>query len=98
MLQVIWFFFMVIFFYLAFAHFRNSRTALRTFRIREPMMQDEQEQASQATQVIEEFVTDFNMYLDILSQNMRTQNLIASGAYFLAGVAILVSWVFGDII
>ena len=47
---------------------------------------------------IEEFVTDFNMYLDILSQNMRTQNLIASGAYFLAGVAILVSWVFGDII
>lgn len=89
---------MVIFFYLAFAHFRNSRTALRTFRIRKPMMQDEEEDASQAIQVIEEFVTDFNLYLDILSQNMRTQNLIASGAYFLAGVAVLVSWIFGDII
>lgn len=88
---------MVIFFYLSFAHFRNSRTALRTFRIRKPMMQDEQEESSQATQVIEEFVTDFNMYLDILSQNMRTQNLIAGGAYFLAGVVILVSWIFGDI-
>jgi hypothetical protein len=62
------------------------------------MMQDEQDQPSQAMQVIEEFVTDFNLYLDILSQNMRTQNLIAAGAYFLAGVAILVSWVFGDII
>ena len=98
MLQGIWFFFMVIFFYLAFAHFRNSRTALRTFRIRKPMMQDEEEDDSQAIQVIEEFVTDFNLYLDILSQNMRTQNLIASGAYFLAGVAVLVSWIFGDII
>ena len=92
-ISIIWFFFMVVFFYLGYAQFRNSRTALRTFRIRKPTLDDGSLEIGQATAVIDKFVEDFNKYLDILSGNMRTQNLIASGTYFLAGLASLVSWI-----
>ena len=97
MLPIIWFFFMAVFFYLGIAHFRNSRTELRTFRIRKPADQESDSIADEAATVIEDFVVDFNRYLDILSQNLRTQNLITSIAYFLAGFAALASWVLGYI-
>jgi hypothetical protein len=97
MLNTIWFFFMAVFFYLAFAHFRNSRTSLRSFRLRKPYGKDGVETSNEAAKSIEEFVHDFNKYLDILSENMRTQNLITAGAYFLAGVTALVSWIMGYI-
>jgi hypothetical protein len=96
-LGTIWFFFMAVFFYLAYAHFRNSRTSLRSFRLRQPYGKDEEDPSPEATHAIEEFVHDFNKYLDLLSENMRNQNLITAGAYFLAGFAALVSWVMGFI-
>lgn len=97
MLPIIWFFFMAVFFYLGIAHFRNSRTELRSFRIRKPAEVQSGTKADEAAIVIEEFVVDFNRYLDIVSQNLRTQNLITSVAYLLAGFAALASWVLGYI-
>ena len=97
MLHIVWFFFMAVFFYPGIAHFRNARTELRSFRIRKPADQEKDSTAGDAAIVIEEFIIDFNRYLDILSQNLRTQNLITSVAYFLAGFAALASWVFGYI-
>lgn len=97
MLPIIWFFFMAVFFYLGIAHYRNARTELRSFRIRKPTEQESASIADEAAIVIREFVVDFNRYLDILSQNLRTQNLITSVAYFLAGFAALASWVLGYI-
>jgi hypothetical protein len=84
---------MIVFFYLGYAQFRNSRTALRKFRIREPALDEGSEDVARAAAVIDKFVEDFNKYLDILSGNMRTQYLIASGTYFLAGIASMVSWI-----
>ena len=91
-ISLIWFFFTIVFFYLGYAQFKNSRTSLRTFRIREPAIDKASEDVAQAAVVIDKFVEDFNKYLDILSGNIRTQYLIASGTYFLAGIASLVSW------
>jgi hypothetical protein len=96
-ISIIWFFFMTVFFYLGYAHFRNSRSSLRSFRIRKPKIQEGDEGSANAAAVIEDFITDFNKYLEILSGNIRTQNLIAAGAYFLAGIAALVSWILGFI-
>jgi hypothetical protein len=84
---------MVVFFYLAYAHFRISRTSLRTFRLRKSAIDEGSEEIVRTTAAIDKFVDDFNKYLDILSGNMRTQNLIAAGTYFLAGLASLVSWI-----
>ena len=92
-ISIIWFFFMIVFFYLGYAQFRISRTSIRTFRIRKPSLEEGSAEVVQAAAVIDKFVDDFNKYLEILSRNMRTQNLIAAGTYFLAGLASLVSWV-----
>ena len=92
-ISIIWFFFMIMFFYLGYAQFRKSRTALRTFRIRQPTLEAESEEIIQAAAIIDKFVDDFNKYLELLSTNLRTQYLIASGTYFLAGIASMVSWV-----
>lgn len=97
MLSIIWFFFMTVFFYLGYAQYRNSRSALRTFRIRKPAIPDGGEESAHAAGVIDDFVEDFNQYLEILSRNIKTQYLIASGTYFLAGLAALVSWILGFI-
>lgn len=92
-ISLMWFFFTIIFFYLGYAQFRNSRSGLRTFKIRKPTLEPESKEILQATAVIDKFVDDFNTYLEILSGNMRTQYLIASGTFFLAGIASLVSWI-----
>ena len=82
-LDVIWFFFMAVFFYLGYAYWRNSQNEIRQFYIRN--RPKEGEEGYESFQPIEEFIQQFNSYLDMVNNNAKTQNILASAGFFCAG-------------
>jgi hypothetical protein len=95
MLDIIWFFFMAVFFYLGYAYWRSSQNELRKFYIRNKPKEDEE--GYQAFQVIEEFVEQFNSYLDAVNESAKNNNVVASAGFFFAGLASLIAWILGFI-
>lgn len=95
MLDVIWFFFMAVFFYLGYAYWRNSQNEIRQFYIRNKPKEDEEGYA--AFQPVEEFIEQFNSYLETINSNAKSQNILASAGFFFAGLASLIAWILGFI-
>jgi hypothetical protein len=95
MFDIIWFFFMAVFFYLGYAYWRNSQNEIRHFFIRNKP--EEGEEGFSSFQVVEEFIEQFNGYLDMINNNNKTQNMISSAGFFLAGLATLIAWIIGFI-
>jgi hypothetical protein len=94
-LDIIWFFFMAVFFYLGYAYWRNSQNEIRQFYIRN--QPKEGEEGYEGFQPIEEFVQQFNSYLDMVNSNAKTQNILASAGFFFGGLASLIAWILGFI-
>ncbi len=94
-LDVIWFFFMAVFFYLGYAYWRNSQNEIRQFYIRQKPK--EGEEGFEAFQLIDEFVTQFNSYLKTVNSNAKSQNILASAGFFFGGLASLIAWILGFI-
>jgi len=95
MLDVIWFFFMAVFFYLGYAYWRNSQNEIRQFFLRNKPK--EGDPGYEAFQSIEEFIQQFNSYLETVNTNTKTQNTLASFGFFFAGLASLIAWILGFI-
>jgi hypothetical protein len=95
MFDIIWFFFMAVFFYLGYAYWRNSQNEIRRFFIRDKPKEGEEGYSS--FQAIEAFIEQFNSYLDTVNNNNKSQNMISSAGFFLAGLASLIAWIIGFI-
>jgi hypothetical protein len=93
MLNVIWFFFAAVFFYLGYAYWNNSKNAIRPFFIRRKPEPDKE--PPESFLIMEEFVKEFNSYLETVNNQTKSQNLISAGGFFLAGLATLILWIIG---
>jgi hypothetical protein len=94
-LDIIWFFFMAVFFYLGYAYWRNSQNEIRLFYIRN--RPKEGDEGYESFQPIDEFIQQFNSYLDKVNSNTKTQNILASAGFFFGGLASLIAWILGFI-
>ncbi len=83
---LIWIFFMAVFFYLAYAHWQNSRQSIRPFHLHE----EEGKEGKEGSEAIARFVEDFNKYLEHYNRTTKNQNIAAATGYFFAGLASLI--------
>jgi hypothetical protein len=87
-----WFIFMSVFFYLAFAHWRESSNSIRPFQVRRTEKSEEEDTTLNEMDLkLADFLHNFNDYLDGVNSDNKTRNLISAGSYFFAGVVALVS-------
>lgn len=93
MIDVIWFFFVAVFFYLAYAYWNNSKNAIRPFVIRKKP--ETIQEAPESYKIMQEFVKEFNSYLESVNNQTKTQNLVSAGGFFFAGLAIIIIWIIG---
>ncbi len=93
MINVVWFFFAAVFFYLGYAYWNNSKNTIRPFFIRRKPEPDKE--PSESFMIMEEFVKEFNSYLETVNNNTKTQNLVSAGGFFFAGLATVIIWIVG---
>ncbi|MCJ7514147.1 MAG: hypothetical protein MUO23_14440 [Anaerolineales bacterium] len=86
----VWLIFAAVFFYFGYVHWQMARTSIRTFHFRGEGGTD-----PAATQVLQDFVKDFNNYLDITNKIDRQRNTVAAAGFLVAGFLALISWAIG---
>jgi hypothetical protein len=86
----VWLIFAAVFFYFGFVHWQMSRTSIRTFHYRGDGGAD-----AGTSQVLQDFVKDFNNYLDITNKAERQRNVVAAAGFLVAGFLALISWAVG---
>jgi len=99
MLWLIWLVFSVMFFYLAYKHYRASGKSISSFKtLKRPMMQpDSGVQVSIGIagagidEPLEHFVKDFNSYIGDYNKSSRMQNQWQAIGYLVAAVAAILS-------
>jgi hypothetical protein len=86
-LYPIWILFAAVFFAFAYQHYRIAQSLGHAFRLREPS----EGEGSSATRYVQDFVHDFNNYVESSNAMARSQHRAAMVAYLVAGLVSLVS-------
>jgi len=87
-LYPIWFFFAAVFSYFAYVHWRQSNVSIRPFTSR---LEAGKGKASEVATAVEEFIRDFNKYLDTVNSMNRNMNRNATVGYFVAAVVSVIA-------
>jgi hypothetical protein len=93
MLYLAWLFIAAAFFYLAFANWRNSMTSLRPFAFRRQSSPADASRRAEADPEVQDFIADFERYLDSVNAANRSRFRSASIGFIVAGVISLLSMV-----
>lgn len=99
MLWLIWLLFSLMFFYLAYKHFRASGKSISRFEAwKRPMMQPSSRMqvsigiaGAGVDEPLEHFVQDFNSYIEDYNKSSRMQNQWQAIGYLVAAIAALFS-------
>ncbi len=83
----VWLIFAAVFFYFAYVHWQMARTSIRTFHFRGEAGTD-----PAASQLLQDFVKDFNNYLEITNRMEKQRNMVAAAGFVVAGFLALISW------
>ena len=86
----VWLIFAAVFLYFGYVHWQMSRTSIRSFHFRSEPGAD-----PAASQVLQDFVRDFNNYLDITNKMDKQRNTVAAAGFLVAGFLALISWAIG---
>ena len=86
----VWLIFAAVFLYFGYVHWQMSRTSIRSFHFRGEAGSD-----PVTTQVLQDFVKDFNNYLDITNKVEKQRNVVAAAGFLVAGFLALISWAIG---
>jgi hypothetical protein len=83
----VWLIFAAVFFYFAYVHWQMARASIRPFHFRGESGAD-----PAASQLLQDFVKDFNNYLEIANRTEKQRNNVAAMGFLVAGFLALISW------
>ena len=91
-LYPLWLFVAAAFFYFAYIFWRQSGSALRPFHFRHRGGgEDDPGKAQEMDPYLQEFVGDWNRYLDSMNASYRSRNRAAAVGFFVTGICALIS-------
>jgi hypothetical protein len=91
-LYPLWLFVAAVFFYFAYISWRHSGSALRPFRFRHRGGgEDDPGKEQEIDPYLQEFISDWNRYLDSMNSSNRARNRAAAVGFFVTGICALIS-------